>query len=189
MNKIYNKDAFEFLDEIQKDSVDLLILDPNYQDWDSFLERGLLDLALGCVKESGNIICFTKQPFDFNLRNRVHKYFRREIVWTFTNGGAWVSNRMPLVSHQKIYHLVKNQSKSFFNERTGVEYSSNTKSFKRSTKVFEGYNEEGEVVKNKGGVWLRDHLHFNKLHTGKPSKPQKLLDILIKARALPMEYF
>lgn len=187
MNKIHNQDAFELLTEIQKGSVDLVILDPNYQDWDNLLDRGLLELALDCIKESGNVICFTKQPFDFNLRNRVHKYFRREIVWTFTNGGAWVSNRMPLVSHQKIYHLVKNQKKSFFNERTGVEYSSNTKSFKRSTKVFEDYSEEGKAfVKSKEGVWLRDHLHFNKPHTGKiPSKPPKLLDILIRCYCAP----
>ena len=63
MNKIYNKDAFELLTEIQKGSVDLVILDPNYQDWDNLLDRGLLELALDCIKESGNVICFTKQPF------------------------------------------------------------------------------------------------------------------------------
>ncbi len=187
MNKIYNKDGFKLLTEIPKGSVDLVILDPNYQDWDDFLDRGLLELAISCIKDSGNVLCFTKQPFDFNLRNKAHNYFRREIVWTFTNGGAWVSNRMPLVSHQKIYHLVKNPKKSFFNERTGVDYSSNTKSFKRSTKVFEDYNEEGkEFVKSKDGVWLRDHLHFNKPHTGKiPSKPPRLLDILIRCYCHP----
>jgi site-specific DNA-methyltransferase (adenine-specific) len=182
MNRIYNKDAMELLHEIPKGSVDLIILDPSYQEWNKFLDKNIISLSLECIKESGNILCFTKQPFDLKLRNEIDKYFRREIVWTFTNGGAWVSNRMPLVSHQKIYHIVKHSKKSFFNERTGVNYSDNTKSFKRSTKVFEGYSEKGkQFIKSEDGVWLRDHLHFNKPHTGSiPSKPLKLLDILIR---------
>lgn len=182
LNKIYNKDAFDLLFELEDESVDLIILDPNYQDWDKFNERGLIAQAVRVLRQTGNILCFTKQPFDFNLRNEINHIFRREIVWTFTNGGAWVSNRMPLVSHQKIYQCVVDSKKSFFNERTGVEYSGNTKSFKRSKKVFEGYEEEGrQFEKSKDGVWLRDHLHFNKPHTGKiPSKPQELYDILIR---------
>lgn len=128
------------------------------------------------------MLCFTKQPFDFELRKRVNHIFRREIVWTFTNGGAWVSKRMPLVSHQKIYHCLRDRRAAFFNERTGVDYATSTKPFKRSSKVFEGYKEEGRLFEpSAGGVWLRDHLHFNKPHTGKiPSKPQELYDILIR---------
>lgn len=181
-NKIYNIDAFNLLSELEDESVDLLILDPNYQDWIDFNSRGLMVEAVRVLKQTGNILCFTKQPFDFELRNEVNHIFRREIVWTFTNGGAWVSNRMPLVSHQKIYHCVVDSKKSFFNERTSIDYSENTKDFKRSKKVFEGYEEDGkQFEKSKDGVWLRDHLHFNKPHTGNiPSKPQELYHILIK---------
>lgn len=182
LNKIYNIDAFNLLSELEDESVDLLILDPNYQDWNDFNKQGLITEAIRVIKQTGNILCFTKQPFDFELRNEINEIFRREIVWTFTNGGAWVSNRMPLVSHQKIYHCVVDSKKSFFNERTGVDYSENTKDFKRSKKVFEGYEEDGkQFEKSKDGVWLRDHLHFNKPHTGKiPSKPQELYNILIR---------
>lgn len=181
INKIYNKDAFELLFEIPDESVDLVILDPNYQDWDSFCADGLIVQAVRILKTTGNILCFTKQPFDFNLRSEINHIFRREIVWTFTNGGAWVSKRMPLVSHQKIYHCVVDKKRCFFNERTGIDYFINTKNFKRNKKVFEGYEEEGKKFeKNKNGIWLRDHLHFNKPNTGKiPSKPQELYDILI----------
>ena len=182
LNKIYNKDAFELLLELEDESADLIILDPYYQDWVKLCEDGLIVHAVRVLKETGNILCFTKQPFDFELRNEINHVFRREIVWTFTNGGAWVSNRMPLVSHQKIYHCVLNSRKSFFNERTGIDYSENTKAFKRSKKVFEGYEENGkQFEKSKDGVWLRDHLHFNKPHTGRiPSKPQGLYDVLIR---------
>ena len=182
INKIYNKDAFELLFELEYESIDLIILDPNYNDWDKFCEIGLITQSVRVLKQTGNILCFTKQPFDFNLRNEINHIFRREIVWTFTNGGAWVSNRMPLVSHQKIYNCVVDSKKSFFNPRTGAEYSKKTKSFKRNKKVFEGYEAEGrKFEKNKDGIWIRDHLHFNKPHTGKmPSKPQELYDILIR---------
>lgn len=182
VNEIYCADAFDFLPTLDDDSVDLMILDPNYQDWDKLCGQGIIEQVARVLKPSGNILCFTKQPFDFALRGHLDHIFRREIVWTFTNGGAWVSKRMPLVSHQKIYHCVLDQKKSFFNERTGVEYASKTKSFKRNKKVFEGYEAEGRVFEmSEDGVWLRDHLHFNKPHTGKiPSKPQELYDILIK---------
>ena len=181
MNQIKNQCGLKLLFELEDDSVDLIILDPNYQDWNKFLSEGLFIEALRALKPEGNILCFTKQPFDFDLRCEINDYFRREIVWTFTNGGAWVSKRMPLVSHQKIYHCVKGSKVSFFNERTGVEYAEGTKDFKRSSKVFEGYKEEGRnFKKHSEGVWLRDHQHFNKPHTGKiPSKPQELYDILI----------
>lgn len=180
-NKIYNIDAFELLFQMDDNSVDLIILDPNYQDWDKFCSDGLIVQAVRTLKESGNILCFTKQPFDFELRNEINHIFRREFVWSFTNGGAWVSNRMPLVSHQKIYNCVLNKKESYFNERTNISYSKNTNNFKRKTKVFEGYEEEGkEFEKNENGVWIRDHLHFNKPQTGKiPSKPKDLYNVLI----------
>jgi len=182
INTIENQCGFELLSNMHDSSVDLVILDPNYQDWDKFLQRGLFTESLRVLKDSGNILCFTKQPFDFNLRCEINSHFRREIVWTFTNGGAWVSKRLPLVSHQKIFHCVKDSKTSFFNERTGLEYSEGTQNFKRSKKVFEGYEEEGKQFnKSDDGVWLRDHLHYNKPHTGKiPSKPQELYDIMIK---------
>ena len=181
MNKILNIDAFDLLNGIQDNTVDLIILDPPYQLWDKFCNDGIIDQAKRIVKTTGNILCFTKQPFDYNLRNLVNPIFRREIAWTFTNGGAWVSKRMPLVSTQKIYHCAINKKECFFNERTGLDYSDATKDFKRSKKVFDGYEEEGrKFEKHEGGIWLRDHLHFNKPNTGKiPSKPQELYDILI----------
>jgi DNA modification methylase len=181
INQILKTDALDLLSRVEDSAADLIILDPPYQFWDKFCDDGLIQKATRVLKTTGNILCFTKQPFDFNLRNAVDPIFRREIIWTFTNGGAWVSKRMPLVSSQKIYHLAINKRECFFNERTGVDYSNATKDFKRSKKVFEGYEEEGrKFKKHSDGIWLRDHLHFNKPNTGKiPSKPQGLYDILI----------
>lgn len=181
MSEICCADAFEYLSTLADGVADIIILDPPYDKWKEMLDRGIVEEAMRVIKDTGNIICFTKQPFDFDVRVAVNKIFRREIVWTFSNGGAWVSNRMPLVSHQQIYWCCKNAKKCFFNERTGMEYSENTRDFKRSSKVWEGYSEEGrQFEKNPNGVWLRDHLHFNKPNAGKiPQKPEQLIRVLL----------
>lgn len=181
MNEIINGDAMQLIKDTPDNSVDLVILDPDYQDWDRFIEQGLLTESIRVIKNSGNILCFTKQPFDYKLRIAANQYFRREIIWSFENGGAWVSKQMPLVSFQKIFWLVKG-SDFYFNPRTGVEYSDNTREFKRTNKVFGGYNEEGkDFKKSDEGVWIRDHLHYNKPNCGEiPAKPKELIEIFVK---------
>jgi DNA modification methylase len=179
--KIENGDAMYLIEDIEDESIDLVILDPNYQDWDNLCEQGLICQAVRVLKPTGNIICFTKQPFDFNLRNEVNHIFRREFIWSFSNGGAWVSNNMPLVSFQKIYWLVTT-NQFYFNPRTGLNYNENTKSIKRNKKIFDGYEADGKFFnKSDEGTWLRDHYHYNKPNCGKiPKKPEELLKILIK---------
>lgn len=181
LDKIYLGDCMDLLDEVEDHSVDLTILDPNYDDWDRLCADGLICQAVRVTKLTGNIIMFTKQPFDNNLRQEVDHIFRREIIWTFCNGGAWVSNRMPLVSFQKLYWCTLSDD-FYFNERTGMDYSEFTKDFKRKNKVFEGYEEEGRnFEKSEDGVWLRDHLHYNKPNFGKiPAKPIELVTILVR---------
>lgn len=164
----------------------MIILDPDYQDWGNLLGDGLLKESLRVLKKDGNILCFTKQPFDYDLRVACNDNFRREIVWTFENGGAWCSPKMPLISTQKIYWLTKSKS-FFFNPRTGLAYSDNTRNFKRKTKVWDGYEKEGRAFeKSIDGVWLRDHLHYNKPMCGKiPAKPDELIRVLIKCFCKP----
>lgn len=179
--EIVNCDAIKYIDCFADNTFDCVILDPDYNNWDELIECGLLDKVIRVTKETGNILTFTKQPFDFNLRVAVDEYFRREIVWTFENGGAWCSKKMPLISTQKIYWLTKSKD-FFFNPRTGIPYSPNTKDFKRSTKVFGNYISEGrDFRKDEGGTWLRDHLHYNKPRCGKiPAKPKELIEILLR---------
>lgn len=181
INTVQAKDCMGAFFELDDHSVDLTILDPQYNDWGALCEQGLICQAVRVTKEDGNIILFTKQPFDNELRQEVDHIFRREIIWTFCNGGAWVSNRMPLVSFQKIYWCTLSKD-FYFNPRTGVDYNEATKDFKRTTKVFEGYTKQGrEFVKSNEGVWLRDHLHYNKPQSGRlPAKPQELIDIIVR---------
>lgn len=179
--EIVNAEALDYLDSFEPEQFDLILLDPDYQDWSRLLDDGLLEKALRVLKSSGNILCFTKQPFDHKLRNAVDPWFRREIVWTFENGGAWCSPKMPLISSQKIYWLVKSKD-FYFNPRTGLAYKEGTRDFKRKSKVFGDYEAEGRnFTRSDEGVWLRDHLHYNKPSSGKvPAKPQELIDVLVR---------
>ena len=89
--------AMDLICDLDDHSIDLTVLDPDYQDWDKLCEEGLICQAVRVTKLTGNIICFTKQPFDYNLRNEVNHIFRREIIWSFSNGGAWVSKLFLLI--------------------------------------------------------------------------------------------
>lgn len=184
--EVMTMDAIEYVSSFGDGFFDLIILDPDYQDWKSLIARGLLDECLRALKKDGNMLCFTKQPFDYDLRIACNKNFRREIVWTFENGGAWCSPKMPLISSQKIYWLTKSKE-FYFNARTGMPYADSTKSFKRKTKVFGEYESEGRAFeKSDDGVWLRDHLHFNKPSSGKiPAKPEALMRVLVKCFCKP----
>ena len=181
IDSIYKGDCMSLLSDIDDDSVDLTILDPNYDDWDKLCSDGLIEEAIRVTKLSGNILMFTKQPFDYELRNEIDEIFRREIIWTFSNGGAWVSNKMPLVSFQKIFWCTLSDE-FYFDPRTGMGYSSDTKDFKRDSKVFGGYKEEGRVfTKSDEGIWLRDHLHYEKPNCGAiPAKPMSLIRIFLR---------
>lgn len=184
--EVMTMDAIEYASLFKDDFFDLIILDPDYQDWKTLIDRGLLSECLRVLKKDGNILCFTKQPFDYALRIACNKNFRREIVWTFDNGGAWCSPKMPLISSQKVYWLTKSKE-FYFNARTGLPYADTTKNFKRKTKVFGEYESEGRgFEKSNEGVWLRDHLHFNKPRCGKiPAKPEELMRVLIKCFCKP----
>ena len=116
-NNLYFGDAIDLIECVDDKSIDLTILDPDYQDWDQLCEQGLILEAIRVTKPTGNIICFTKQPFDYNLRIEVNDIFRREIIWSFSNGGAWVSKKLPLVSFQKLYWLTLGKDFFLMNEQ------------------------------------------------------------------------
>jgi len=179
-------DARDFIKDVEPNSIDLAVLDPNYNDWDDLCQSGFMHDVYAAMKPTGNVICFTKQPFDHNLRQFVNPLFRREIIWSFSNGGAWVSPRMPLVSFQKLFWLAVTDQ-FYFNPRTGLEYAPATQSMKRGTKVFGDYCEEGkEFVKSEDGTWLRDHYHFNKPTSARVfAKPIELIQTLVTCFSPP----
>lgn len=160
---------------------DLVVLDPDYQRWEQLLTDGLLAEAHRLVRPTGNIVCFTRQPFDFDLRVAVQPTLRRQIVWSFSNGGAWCSPHLPLISHQLLFWCSPSPI-PFFEPRSGMAYSEGTRGFVRSRKVFGDYDQQGrEFVPSDDGTWMRDHFHINKPITGQVfEKPTELLSVLIR---------
>ncbi|MCD6435789.1 MAG: site-specific DNA-methyltransferase [Clostridiales bacterium] len=173
-------DCLEILPLLSKEIFSLIILDPSYDMWGNLIKKSFINVVINLIKQEGNILLFTKPPFDYELRIAIDKYFRDELIWTFGNGQAWVSNRMPLRHFQKIYHVVKSKN-YYFNPRTGLEYSPSTKDGYRTGKSWQGWERTKYFKKSVEGIWIKNHLHFNKPNNSFPnSKPKKLIEVLIK---------
>lgn len=180
---IRKRDAIETLNKLKDGSADLILLDPFYNEWDEWLEKGIIELAMTKLKESGNLLCFTAQPFDFNLRVHLQESFRREIIWHMPKRPKWVSNQLPLVTHQKIYWAVKTKGENFFQPRTGLDYSLHTVTGNKGNMVFRDY--KGKLrpfEKHEDGIWMNDVQVFDKPHNEKRegAKPLELMEVLIR---------
>jgi hypothetical protein len=77
------------------------------------------------LKDTGNLLLFTKKPYDFEVRKHIDYCYRNEIIWKYIKTGNWVSNAMPTYSYQKIFWCCGN--KPYFNPRTGIKYSPYTR--------------------------------------------------------------
>ena len=184
LNTIIKSDAYELLQSLDNESTDLIILDPNYQDWQEHIENGLIELALSKLKDSGNIILFTKKPYDYELRKYINPYYRNEIIWKYMKTGNWVSKKLPTYTYQNIYWILKNKHIAYFSPRTGMPYSKKTVQGNKGYLVFDGYREKSKDFSNsEDGVWLSDFLHIERRREGNgniPTKPIKLCQIIVR---------
>jgi DNA modification methylase len=183
LNTVDVIDAFDLISLQADASFDLIILDPDYQDWNKFIKRGLIELALGKLKDSGNLIMFTKKPYDYNLRVAINPYYRNEIIWRYKKTGNWVSNKLPTYSYQKIYWATKSKD-NYFKPRTGMPYSPNTQQGDKGYIVFDGYRDKLKSwSKSEDGIWLTDFLHIERKREGSgkiPTKPVDLCKIILR---------
>ena len=49
---IRKRDALDTLNKLDDDSADLILLDPFYNEWDSWVEKGLIELAMTKLKDN-----------------------------------------------------------------------------------------------------------------------------------------
>jgi len=98
-------DCRDGLKLIPDDSIDLIIADPFFNEWNQYY-----DLPLDCLKEDGVYIAFSNRPHTGRLQVELDKrlHFRTEVMWNFADG-RWVSNRLPRICHENI--LIYSKSK------------------------------------------------------------------------------
>ncbi len=186
LNKVYHRDCFELLREVEDKSADLVVLDPNYQDWDDLIAKGLVEESLRVLKPTGNILLFTKKPYDFNLRNKINPFFRNELIWKYKKNGNWYSTRMPIYTYQKIYWCC--HEGFFYNQQTGIPREGEEEQAMLESErdgQFIGYREDEPLYSSghyRGGQFLKDFLDIpRKRENGTiPTKPTELCQILIR---------
>jgi site-specific DNA-methyltransferase (adenine-specific) len=182
LNTVNEIDCFDLLQGLEDNSADLIVLDPNYQDWEMLIDKRIIELSLSKIKPTGNILMFTKKPYDHKLRCYIDVWFRNEFIWNYIKTGNWVSNGMPTYSYHKIFWCCKD--KSYFNPRTGIKYSANTQQGNKGYMTFQGYRKKSKFFENHpDGIWLNDLLQIERSreNNGKtPTKPLKLCQILTK---------
>lgn len=184
-----NQDVMKFLGKIPTNSVDLVLLDPNYAEWDDYIEKGLVEESLRILKNHGNLLCFAQQPFDLNIRLHLGENLRRRMIWGYKKPVKWVSKKLPLMNFHDVYWAVLDKKNHFFNCRSGMPYSENTKEGDKGYVMFEGYKvkRKGDFTKNENGVWLNDLLLIDKPVDKKKKsyfkKPFKLYEVYVRCFA------
>jgi DNA modification methylase len=181
INQVIYGNCLDYINNITQ-KVDLIILDPNYEDWEFLLlKEKIIEKCLKVLKKTGSIICFTKQPYDFLLRNEIHHLFKQEIIWSYPNS-EFVHRTYALNNFQKVYWLTPNKKEHYF-DRTNQDYNVNTKNQKR--KLFKNWGKEykgKDFIKSEKGTFLKTHYHFVKKRTnGFLSKPKELFEIFISS--------
>jgi len=118
VNTIELKDCREFIKEIPDDFVNLIVIDPPYNElpknWDNFNDWKTLNNEFSRIlKRNGQLYIFGKQPMLLDVYNTLKDKFefRFELVWN-KGKGLWSSNFMPMQSHELIWCLKKRGTKT-----------------------------------------------------------------------------
>ncbi len=108
LDKIYNMDCIEGMEQIEDGSVDMVLCDLPYgtteNEWDVPVPLGELFKELRRVCKVNAAMCFfAQQPFETDLINANRKEFRYEWVWNkHLKTGFLNARRMPLKQHENI---------------------------------------------------------------------------------------
>jgi len=148
INKIYNQDCYELLQEIESGTIDLLLQDTPFgctqNEWDIKPDLPKMWAEWERVtKENGAMIFFATQPFASELILSNQKNFRYDLIWYKALGSGFLNaKRMPLRNHEMI--LVFYRKLPTYNPQMGV----GKRKKGRDTRVDNGSN-YGKFTKTK----------------------------------------
>lgn len=143
-NKIINADCFNILPEIEDNSIDCILTDPPYGvtacKWDIQPNLELMFYEFNrIIKNDGQIIIFSQQPFTTDLINANRKNFKYEIIYEKAKPVGFLNvNIRPLQSHENIlifnqkikYNIIKDKGK-YYKTKSGSK-SENYKMYARN---------------------------------------------------------
>lgn len=113
INKIYNADCLEKMNEIEDKSIDMILCDLPYGTtrckWDSIIPLDKLwEQYNRIIKDNGCIALFAQVPFNIILGNSNLNMLRYEWIWEKTSAtGHLNANKMPMKAHENIMIFYK----------------------------------------------------------------------------------
>lgn len=186
-NKLYLGDCLDIMKDIADQSIDMILCDLPYVltnlEWDSKIPLDILWIQYNrIIKDNGNIVLFSKQPFTTILNNSKLRYFRYELIWCKQQATN------PLCANIRIMPIHENIS--VFYKKLGV-YNPQIIYGKNPYKAFKGHNSIGEIYNkaqsvhrpcNDGSRYPTSVLFFNNSKEGlhPVQKPVALCEYLIK---------
>ena len=190
MDTIYNDDCFNVFDKIEKDSINLVLVDLPYGqtacEWDIKIDLTEMWKHLKQIcKDKCQYVFFTTTKFGNDLINSNPKWFRYDLVWEKTNSvGFLQANKQPLRTHEMVY-IFSNPSKthkSYTPQKTaGIPYKTLRKI--KGTELYQSQDLTPLTDNLTGDRFPLSILKYgqlrNKLHP--TQKPTELCEWLIKS--------
>ena len=108
-NKLFNDDCFNVFEKMDKDTVDMVLVDLPYGqtdcEWDIQIDLNKMWKELKRIcKGKCQFVFFTTTKYGIELINSNKKYFKYDLVWEKHQAVGFLScNKMPLRSHEMIY--------------------------------------------------------------------------------------
>lgn len=106
--KLYNTDAFEILESLEDNSVDLVLNDPPYGttsiEWDKILDFNQMWKEVKRVlKPNKNVLLFGSQPFSSKVILSNEEWFKYELIWNKNKcGSPGLAKYRPQKVHENI---------------------------------------------------------------------------------------
>ena len=189
--KLILGDAIVEMSKLKDESIDHIITDLPYgitgNKWDEVIPfQPMWEQFNRIIKNKGNIVLFSSQPFTSSLLMSNPKNFKHEIIWSKTIGsGQLLSKHRPMNHHENILIFQKDKNKGtlvynpqftegkpYTQKRTGVEGQGNNYG---AQKAF--------IAVNEGKRFPKSVIEFSnpRVKGGHPNhKPIPLMEYLIK---------